>query len=144
MQRLSLQWKFGLLVLSGLLVLFGLFAVLGSRLADDSARGMQAERLNTARLTAILLDQQFEEQFEELEWDASRLGAGDPSNEPARADLLRPNEPFITGLRFVDTQGIVRWSQPARRWNALRSAISARRSRRASSAGMLDTICRGP
>ena len=112
MRRLSLQWKFGLLVLSGLVVLFSLFALLGSRLADDSARGMQAERLNTARLTAVLLDQQFEEQFEELEWDASRLGAGDPSVQPARADLLRPNEPFITGLRLVDTQGIVRWSEP--------------------------------
>jgi two-component system, OmpR family, sensor kinase len=112
MRRLSLQWKFGLLVLSGLVVLFGLFAFLGSRLADDSARGLENGRLNTARMTAVLLDQAFEEQFEELEWDASRLGAGDPFAEPARSDLLRPNEPFITGLRFVDANGIVRWSVP--------------------------------
>jgi signal transduction histidine kinase len=112
-RRISLQWQFGLLVLVGLLVLFGLFALLGSRLADDSARGMAAERLNTARLTAVLLDQQFEEQFEELEWDAARLGAGDPGLQPARGDLLRPNEPLVTGLRFVDATGIVRWSDPA-------------------------------
>jgi two-component system, OmpR family, sensor kinase len=112
MQRVSLQWKFGLLVLSGLLVLFGLFAWLGSRLAEDSARGMEVERLNTARMTAMLLDQQFEEQFGELEWDAARLGAGDPTVEPARTDLLRPDEPFITSLRFVDTAGVVRWSEP--------------------------------
>jgi hypothetical protein len=85
LRHLSLQWKLGLFVLPGLLVLFGLFVLLGTRLAEDSGRAMQAERLSTARLTAMLLDQQFEEQFEELEGDAARLGSAPTGHRPVAA-----------------------------------------------------------
>jgi signal transduction histidine kinase len=112
LSSLSLQWRVGALVLGALLVLFGLFGLLGSQLAHDNTRGMAAERLSVARLTAQLLDRQFEEQFRELEWIADGLSASEPG-VPAPADLLRPSEFLITSLTLVDATGHVTWSLPA-------------------------------
>ena len=90
----------GVLVLVALLVLFGLFGLLGSQLAQDNARGMYAERLSVARLSAQLLDRQFDKQFQELEWIADGLSASEPG-VPAPADLLRPSELLITNLTLA-------------------------------------------
>jgi hypothetical protein len=113
MRGLSLQWEMGLLLLTGLLLLFGLFALLSSRLSAETARTMAADRLSVARLTVTLIDQQFDQQFEELEWTAQRLAARGPNTRLPRAEMLRPNEPFITRLTRVDVQGRVQWSEPA-------------------------------
>ena len=101
----------GVLVLVALLVLFGLFGLLGSQLAQDNARGMAAERLSVARLSAQLLDRQFDKQFQELEWIADGLSASEPG-VPASADLLRPSELLITNLTLVNDRGQVMWSLP--------------------------------
>jgi signal transduction histidine kinase len=111
LSSLSLQWRVGALALAALLVLFGLFGLLGSQLADDNARAMAAERLSVARLTAQLLDRQFDEQFRELEWIADGLSASEPG-APAPADLLRPSEMLLTSLTLVDATGHVVWSLP--------------------------------
>jgi hypothetical protein len=111
LSSLSLQWRVGALALAALLVLFGLFGLLGSQLADDNARAMAAERLGVARLTAQLLDRQFDEQFRELEWIADGLSASEPG-APAPADLLRPSEMLLTSLTLVDATGHVVWSLP--------------------------------
>jgi len=102
----------GVLVLVALVVLFGLFGLLGNQLAQDNARAMAAERLSVARLTAQLLDGQFERQFEQLEWIADRLSASEPG-VPEPSDLLRPSELLITSLTLIDTNGRVVWSLPA-------------------------------
>ena len=112
LSSLSLQWRMGVLVLVALVVLFGLFGLLGNQLAQDNARAMAAERLSVARLTAQLLDGQFERQFEQLEWIADGLSASEPGM-PVPSDLLRPSELLITSLTLVDDGGRVLWSLPA-------------------------------
>ena len=112
---ISLQWRLGLLVLAGLLFLFGLFAVLGELLTEDTARGMAAERLSVARLTAAFLDRQFEEQFTQLEWMAAQIdmnAAADGAQAQRWGELAVTADPLVSSLFLVDSTGRLVWSNP--------------------------------
>ena len=112
---ISLQWRLGLLVLAGLLFLFGLFALLGELLTEDTARGMAAERLSVARLTAAFLDRQFEEQFTQLEWMAAQIdmnAAADGAQAQRWGELAVTADPLVSSLFLVDSTGRLVWSNP--------------------------------
>src|SRR5207244_13036230 len=110
---ISLQWRLGLLVLAGLLFLFGLFAVLGELLTEDTARGMAAERLSVARLTAAFLDRQFEEQFTQLEWMAAQIDmntAADGAQAQRWGELAVTADPLVRSEeRRVGKEGRDGW-----------------------------------
>jgi signal transduction histidine kinase len=107
----SLQWKLGLPILCGLLLLFGLFVVLGELLTDDTARSMAAERLSVARLTARFFDRQFDQQFKQLEWVASRINVESPGGS-AEAQHWGISESFVSSVFLVDNTGQLVWADP--------------------------------
>ncbi len=112
---MPLQRKIGLLVVAGLLMLFCLFGLLGMLLANEAAQQMEADRLVVARLTASYLDDEFDEQFKQLEQAAAMisLAGGDSlAQRSLLANLLHQPEPFVTAVFRADRAGRLLWAEP--------------------------------
>jgi signal transduction histidine kinase len=116
LRGVSLQWKLGVLVLCGLCLLSSSFVALGEMFTEESARNMAAERLSVARLTATLLDRQFNRQFMQLDWVAGQVDldtSGTQDRLQGYADLLRMSEPNVSDIFVIDAQGRRVWSDGA-------------------------------
>ncbi len=112
---MPLQRKIGLLVVAGLLALFCLFGLLGMVLANEGTQQMEADRLVMARLTASYLDDEFGEQFAQLEQAAALLARADGDSGAQRSllrNLLRQPEPFVSTVFLTGRSGDLLWSEP--------------------------------